>query len=209
MTWLRRHRTAAACAALAAAMASVLWFAPEDRTLGAHSKLVYFHGALIVASLLLYASSGVLALLFLARRDGRFFRAAGGSWLAAVATNAISLPAGLYAAKVIWGGILWSEPRVLANVGIFFTSLLVSGVALISANRRGVALLYAVAATLFGIIIRQAGRVMHPDNPIGRSDSWGIRLSFAALLLLVLALTAEALRPALSADGQSPPGDKS
>ncbi|MDI6871678.1 MAG: hypothetical protein QME79_10045 [Bacillota bacterium] len=81
-------------------------------------------------------------------------------------------------------------------------SLVVVGVALLSANRRGVALLYALAAGLFLAMIRQAGRIMHPVNPIGRSDSWAIKLSFLCLLLLVLALTAEALRSFLRADGR-------
>lgn len=174
--------------------AALLWLSPEDRTLGIRTKLVYLHGALIVASLLLYAAAAALALVFLWRRDDRLFRAATGTWLMAVATNGVSFPTGLYAAKVIWGGFFWSEPRIMANAGMLVISLLVAGVALISANRRGVAATYAVAATLFGLIIRQAGRVMHPVNPIGSSDSWAIKLSFLALLLLILALTLEAVR---------------
>lgn len=177
-----------------AAGGALLWLSPEDRTLGIRTKLVYLHGALIVASLVLYAAAAGLALIFLLRRNDRLFQAASGAWLMAVATNVVSFPIGLYAAKVIWGGFFWSEPRIMANAGMLVISLLVVGVAMISANRRGVAALYTVAAAFFGLIIRQAGRVMHPVNPIGRSDSWAIKLSFLALLLLVLALTTEAVR---------------
>lgn len=196
----RRLRTIAAVGILAAAAALVLWLSPEDRTLGVRTKLVFFHGALIIVSLLLYAAAGFAALVYLVRPRERTFRTATVAWLAAVAANAVSLPTGLYAAQVIWGGILWSEPRVLANAGILFSSLLVAGVGLISVNRRGIAFLHAAAAVLYAIIIRQAGRIMHPANPIGRSDSWTIKLSFVALLALVLALTVEALRPFLRAE---------
>jgi uncharacterized membrane protein len=172
--------------------------------LGVHTRLVFFHGALILASLTLYGLSALGGVAFLATKREGLFRAARGLWLAAVVTNAISLPTGLYAAKVIWGGFLWTEPRVLANAAMLLLSLVVVGVTLLSANRQGVSALFAVAAVAFGVMIGQAGRVMHPVNPIGRSDSWAIKLSFAALLLLVLGLTFEALRSLLRAGGLRP-----
>ncbi len=196
----RRHRVVVTVGALAAAITLLLWLSPEDRTLGVQTKLVYFHGALILASLLLYAAAAVAALVYLVGRENRAFGAATGAWLAAVAANAVSLPTGLHAAQVIWGGFLWNEPRVMANAVTLLLSLVVLGVSLVSTNRRGVALLYAVAAGVFLAMIRQAGRIMHPVNPIGRSDSWPIKLSFLALLVLVLALLAEAVRPFLRTD---------
>lgn len=120
----RRMHVALGVGILAAAVLLVLWLAPEDRTLGVHTKLVFFHGALILASLLLYGVAAVAALVY-----------------------------------------LWNEPRVMANAAMLLVSLVVVGVALLSANRRGVALLYAVAAGLFAIMISQAGRGHAPRQP--------------------------------------------
>jgi hypothetical protein len=200
-----RVRSGVVVGALLLSVALLLWLAPEDRTLGVHTKLVFFHAALILASLLLYGLAALAALAFLVGRREPLFRVARGLWLAAVVTNAISLPTGLYAAHVIWGGFLWNEPRVLANAAMLLLSLVVVGVTLLSTNRRGVSLLYAVAAVAFGGMIGEAGRVMHPVNPIGRSDSWAIKLSFVALLLLVLGLAFEALRQFLRAQDEQPP----
>lgn len=191
------YRVALAVGVAALGMALLLWLSPEDRTLGVRTRLVYLHGALIVASLLLYGTAAAAALVFLLGRNERAFRVATGTWVAATAVNAVSFPTGLYAARVIWGGLPWDEPRFLTNAAMLLVSLLVVGVVLLSANRRGVAILYASAAGLFAVMIRQTGRILHPVNPIGRSDSWAIKLSFLALLLLVLALTGEALRPYL------------
>ncbi|MGE5509438.1 MAG: hypothetical protein ACM3RP_13295 [Chitinophagales bacterium] len=180
---------------LLAGLIGLVSVAPEDRTLGANTRLVYLHGAFILASLLFYGVAGVLGLVHVVGRRERAFALATTAWTAAVAANLVSLPLGLYAAKVIWGALFWGEPRFVTNFTMLLVSLLVAGVALLSSNRRGVALLYPVAAGFFAIILRQTGRVMHPVNPIGRSDSWAIKLSFLALLLLVLALAWEALRP--------------
>lgn len=191
----RRNRGLLVIALLLAGLAALLMLAPEDRTLGANTRLVYLHGAFILASLLFYAAGGVLGLAYAITRREKTFTLASGAWTAGVVANAISLPLGLYAAKVIWGGLFWGEPRVITNATLLLLSLIVAGVALLSGNRRGVALLYPVAAVLFGVMLQQTGRVMHPVNPIGRSDSWAIKVSFLALLLLVLALAWEALRP--------------
>jgi hypothetical protein len=193
----QRYRAVVAWGLLAAGVAVTLLLSPEDRVLGPRTKLVFLHGALILASLLLYGAAGVAALVYLFSRNDRAYRAAAGIWTAAVAANAASLPTGLYAAKVIWGGFFWHEPRVLANAVMLLLSLAIAGVALLSANRRGMALLYAGAAGLFLALIRQAGRIMHPVNPIGSSDSWALKLSFLTLLLLVLGLAVEAVRPGL------------
>lgn len=200
----RRGRAILTTGLLLAALAVILLIAPEDRTLGSNTRLVYLHGAFIVASLFFYALGGILGLAYVLFQREKAFTAAGKAWIAAVAANAVSYPLGLYAAKVIWGGLFWGEPRFITNATMLLVSMLVTGVALLSSNRRGVALLYPVTAGFFGILLLQTGRVMHPVNPIGRSESWAIKLSFLALFLLVLALAWGALRPFVWRDKRPP-----
>lgn len=174
--------------------AVVLMLMPEEKTLGGSVRLVFLHGALIWVSLLLYFLSALFGATYWVRGQEKAFVAANSLWRWAVIANAISFPTGLYAAKVIWGAVLWSEPRVMANGLMLLSSLLVLGVSLISGNRRGISGLFAIASVAYGVMLLRTSRILHPVNPVGNSDSVSIKVSFGLVMLTALALAIEAVR---------------
>jgi len=147
-------------------------------------KLVYLHGALINAGLFLFSSSGLLSLISLFRNRSDF------SLLLAIEKTAIlfwvaATMTGIITSQLAWGGIFWSEPRLQATIII---SLISIGIYLISSASENPKMIYfpGIGLTLsVWILMIQAGRIMHPDNPFGVSES-SIKFFFFIITLVFL-----------------------
>ncbi len=166
--------------------------APAERTLGgSNARLVYFHGALVWASILtwfLAAAFGALALVL--RRDA-LHRASRSLGRVALLWWALYIPVSILAANATWANNSWNltfllEPRfqmafqaaavmLLAQAVTFFTDRLpVASAANIT--------VVAVLVFLMGI----TERILHPPAPIRDTESLRIQLAFAAMTGLLL-----------------------
>lgn len=161
---------------------------PEERTLGEAARVVYLHGAWVLAAevtLATAAFTGLLGILF--RREGLH------RWSAGLGRSGIffwvtSLPLALWAMQTTWNGLFLAEPRfrlavIFAVVGI----LLQIGLALIARPA-----FTSLGNVLFAVALRiglsQAEYLMHPPpSPIFDSASTAIQLYFIGLLFLLLA----------------------
>ena len=109
-----------------------------------------------------------------------------------------------------WGQIIaWNEPRVQATGLILLAALALYVVARLVANDEFTAIVSVLMGIVPWVVVRQAGVIRHPVDPIGGSESAAIQTYYGLILLTVvgLALTLIAwLWAGAELKAASPPG---
>jgi hypothetical protein len=170
------------------AIALLALFGPEEKSLGASVRIVYLHGAWVLAAELAFLAAGVAGLVALITRRDIFH-----NWSAALGRTGIIfwvtyLPLSLWAMQSNWNGLFLSEPRFrLAAIFAVTGVLLQAGLWLINTDW-----ITSLANLLFIIVLRlvfaTAENVMHPPpSPIFNSGNYAIIGFFLALIFLSLA----------------------
>jgi len=165
-----------------AVIAILASFGPEEQSLGDNVRIVYLHGAWVLAAEAAFAAAALTGLLGLALRRDRLH-----AWSAALGRAGILfwltyLPLSLWAMQANWNGLFLAEPRFrLALTFAVVGALLQIGLWLI-----GKGWLTSLANLAFFIVLRvvfsTASDVMHPPpSPIFASGLWNIILFFVAL----------------------------
>ena len=165
------------------------WLSPAEATLGQAVKLVYMHAALMWVAFGLLTLGAILGLLFLVLKRRSLSAWSYGSTATAMA---LLLTTGLLAsltAQITWGGMNWSEPRLLMLGEILLAGLavlVVAGLSSSAALQSATNILFAIVA--WGLLLRTE-LVMHPDSPIFKSESLAIKI-FPLLITASLAFAA-------------------
>jgi len=170
------------------AVALLALFGPEERSLGASVRIVYLHGAWVLAAELAFLAAGLAGLVALATRRNTFHK-----WSAALGRTGIIfwvtyLPLSLWAMQSNWNGLFLAEPRFrLAAIFAVTGVLLQVGLWLVN-----MVWITSLVNLLFIIVLRvvfsTADNVMHPPpSPIFNSGNYVIIGFFLALVLLTLA----------------------
>lgn len=189
---------------LLALIALVIWLSPEERTLGARIKIVYIHVAFTWAGLLGIFAAAVLSLgvwwPVSARRLERILPIV--SFTGALCFT-IGFGLSLLASQVNWGGIAWTEPRVIAASRILALILIVQVLTswLPDVRWRG-----ALYMGLWGFTVwvqAAANHAIHPINPIFSAESSIFAQTVLTLLGLVLLLAAWFMALRYGASSQS------
>ena len=162
-------------------------FGPEEKDLGANVRIVYLHGAWVLAAELAFIGAGIAGLLaFIARRD-TFHQ-----WSAALGRTGIVfwvtyLPLSLWAMQTNWNGLFLSEPRFRLALTFAVTGVLLQlGLWLINTNWI-TSLANLIFIAVLRIIFANADNVMHPPpSPIFNSGNYAIIGFFIALIVLAL-----------------------
>jgi len=176
--------------AVAAVSAVVVWFSPEERTLGQGIKVVYVHVALTWTGMLGFVISGVLGVYMAVTNSVR-----GAHWnkitsWVAFACFVVGFVLSLLAAKVNWGDIYWNEPRMISSLQFLAVAI---GILMLNhwlSSRRIKGLLSALLAFFMMFWILGSPLVLHPKSPIRESSAAGIQLTFLGLFLLAFSAAA-------------------
>lgn len=162
-------------------------FGPEERALGANVRIVYLHGAWVLAAELAFIAAGLAGLLGLITRRLNFH-----SWSAALGRTGIFfwvtyLPLSLWAMQSNWNGLFLAEPRFRLAVIFAVTGVLLQvGLWLINTDW-----ITSAANLIFIVVLRiifsTAENIMHPPpSPIFNSGNFVIISFFVALITLTL-----------------------
>src|SRR5215207_7362701 len=160
---------------------------PEEKSLGANVRIVYLHGAWVLAAELAFLLAGLAGLIALIARQDAFHK-----WSAALGrTGTIFwvtyLPLSLWAMHSNWNGLFLAEPR-FRLAAIFAVTGLLLQIGLWLVNTDWVT---SLANLLFIVVLRvafsTAENIMHPPpSPIFNSGNVAIIGFFVALILLTL-----------------------
>ncbi|MBK9923989.1 MAG: hypothetical protein IPP66_01740 [Anaerolineales bacterium] len=162
-------------------------FGPEEQSLGSNVRIVYLHGAWVLAAELAFLVAGLAGLLALISKKDVFH-----NWSAALGRTGIVfwvtyLPLSLWAMQANWNGLFLVEPRFrLALIFAVTGVLLQVGLWLISVDW-----VTSLANIIYIIVLRvvfaTADNVMHPPpSPIFNSGNYAIIGFFVAMILLSL-----------------------
>ena len=163
-------------------IAVISLFGPEEQSLGSNVKIVYLHGAWVLAAELAFAAAALTGLLALIlRRDALH------SWSAALGRSGIVfwvtyLPLSLWAMNANWNGLFLAEPRFRLALTFAIVGVLMQvGLWLININW-----VTSLANLVFFVVLRvifaTASYVMHPPpSPIFNSGHWNIIFFFVFL----------------------------
>jgi hypothetical protein len=162
-------------------------FGPEEQSLGSNVRIVYLHGAWVLAAELAFVAAGAAGLIALITKREAFHH-----WSAALGrTGAFFwvtyLPLSLWAMQTNWNGLFLSEPRFRLALIFAVTGILLQvGLWLINMNW-----ITSVANIVFIVVLRvifaTADNVMHPPpSPIFNSGNFAIIGFFVSLIALTL-----------------------
>ena len=161
---------------------------PEERSLGANVRIVYLHGAWVLAAELAFAAAALTGLIGLVSHSVNFH-----NWSAALGRTGIVfwvtyLPLSLWAMQSNWNGLFLAEPRFCLAISFAVTGVLLQiGLWLLNTDW-----LTSLANILFVVVLRfmfsTAENVMHPPpSPIINSGNYAMIGFFVALILFTVA----------------------
>ena len=158
---------------------------PEEQSLGSNVRIVYLHGAWVLAAELAFIVAGLAGLIALITKRDLFH-----NWSAAFGRTGIVfwvtyLPLSLWAMQTNWNGLFLVEPRFrLALIFAVTGVLLQVGLWLISIDWV-TSLANLVYIVILRVIFATADNVMHPPpSPIFNSGNYAIIGFFVAMILL-------------------------
>lgn len=157
-------------------------FGPEEQSLGSNVKIVYLHGAWVMAAELAMAAAGLVGLLALVLRRMQLHQ-----WSAALGRTGIIfwityLPLSLWAMNANWNRLFLAEPRF----GLALTFAIVGTLMQIGLWLMSMDWVTSLANLVFFVALRvafsSASNVMHPPpSPIFGSGLWNIIIFFVLL----------------------------
>lgn len=167
------------------AIALLTFLGPEEKSLGANVRIVYLHGAWVLAAQVAFIAAAVAGLLGLVLRRELFH-----AWSAALGRTGIIfwvtyLPLSMFAMQSNWNGLFLAEPRFrLAMIFAVTGILLQVGLWLF-----GIPWLTSLANIAYIITLRvifaSAQNIMHPPpSPIFSSGLWNVIAFFVGLNIL-------------------------
>jgi len=163
-------------------IAVISLFGPEELSLGSNVRIVYLHGAWVLAAELAFAAAALVGLLALILR-----REALHSWSAALGRSGAFfwvtyLPLSLWAMEANWNGLFLAEPRFRLALTFAIVGVLMQvGLWLVN-----ISWVTSLANLVFFVTLRvvfaTASNIMHPPpSPIFNSGLWNIILFFVFL----------------------------
>jgi len=160
-------------------------FGPEEKSLGSNVRIVYLHGAWVMAAEVAFIAAALAGLLGLVLRREIFH-----AWSAALGRTGILfwltyLPLSMFAMQTNWNGLFLAEPRFRLAIIFAVTGVLLQlGLWLfnISWLTSFANILYIIALR---VVFATAQNVMHPPpSPIFNSGNYVIIGFFVGLNLL-------------------------
>lgn len=190
-------------AGVALAVAAVL-LTPPDQKLGGMVRFVMYHGASTWVNMLTFTLAGALGLATLAGRErarayGEAFR-----WVA-LPHWVVNTILGLISMRLIWGGILWNEPRLMMTFGILAGSLLVLAAQFLLDSPKVPAALDAVLAAALWFLVLVLPNLFHPDSPVFNSEN---RVYIATFFGMVASVALIVVPIALAVARRNPAGEQ-
>jgi hypothetical protein len=163
-------------------IAVLAFIGPEEQSLGSNVRIVYLHGAWVLAAELAFAAAALTGLLALVLRREGLHRWSAASGRTGIVFWLTYLPLSLWAMQANWNGLFLAEPRFrLALTFAIVGALVQIGLWLVNVDW-----ITSLANLVFFVVLRvvfsTAANVMHPPpSPIFSSGLWNIILFFVLL----------------------------
>jgi hypothetical protein len=181
--------------ALAVVIVVLISLVPPEKTLGPIIRPVFLHGALVQVGLLAFAAAGILGLVYFLQKSPTILRWCQVTEETAVGVWVVYALSSMVTTRLAWGEwIAWDEPRVRASIHVLWFSVACLVLVKWMNHPTFTAFANIVIAGAVWFLIKGAGLLRHPFDPIGGSNSFYYQLLYILLVVAVLAFTAVAAR---------------
>jgi hypothetical protein len=180
-------------AAVGLFLALLVWIvlAPAEARIGHLIKLVYVHGALVWVGLLTFSLAGALGLVALVLRRPVWYRGTRAAGLAALIVWIAYAISAMGVTALAWGQVVaWNEPRVRASGLLLVAAVVLAIMVRLVRHPDFTALVNLLMGVVSWLVVRQAGVIRHPVDPIGGSGSAAIQVFYVLIVLTVAGLAA-------------------
>jgi len=167
------------------AIALLTFLGPEEKSLGSNVRIVYLHGAWVLAAEVAFFAAALAGLLGLVLRRELLHAWSGALGRTGIVFWVTYLPLAMFAMQSNWNGLFLTEPRFrLAMIFAVTGILLQAGLWLF-----GISWLTSLANIVYIVALRvvfsTAQNVMHPPpSPIFSSGLWNVIGFFVGLNIL-------------------------
>jgi hypothetical protein len=167
------------------AIALLTFLGPEDKSLGANVRIVYLHGAWVMAAEVAFIAAALAGLLGLVLRRDLFH-----AWSAALGRTGILfwvtyLPLSMFAMQSNWNGLFLAEPRFRLAITFAVTGILLQAGLWLFSTSWLTSLANIIYIIALRVVFATAQNVMHPPpSPIFSSGLWNVIIFFVVLNIL-------------------------
>jgi len=178
---------------------------PAEKSLGETARIIYLHGALVWVAIMAFGAAALLGLLALVGLLGvpvlqdwphRWCLAAG---RVALIFWTSYLPLSMWAAQSAWGRVALDDPSFLKAFRVLAAALIVQVMIWLWVRPAWLQSLLNIAPfILVTLQLSRPERIMHPESPIGNSESLLIQVYFYTLSALCALLAVMVGRVMLS-----------
>lgn len=177
----------AAIPVLAAVCAVFVFRIPPDAKLGAMVRFVMFHGASTWVNMGTFTLAGIAGIAYALGfaplgRWGEAFR-----WIS-LPLWIVNTVLGILSMKLLWGGILWSEPRLKMTFGLLAGAMIILAVQFLFDHPKVPALLDALLAVSLWVLVLVLPNLFHPDSPVFSSGDPSYIIGFLGMVVSLAAI---------------------
>lgn len=167
---------------------AILYFSPEENTIGIGIKPVYLHVSLTWTGMVLLLLNGLagLATLVSGRREIAGWQRS--FLLSALWFYGFGFLISMYASWLNWGGVPFREPRIQGAINVLVATLAVWVLREMFNSPRIQGVLAWIPVAFMMVGGRSSRMVLHPDNPIVTSPL-SIKATFLSMFGLAILLS--------------------
>lgn len=173
---------------------------PPDARLGTMVRFVMFHGASTWVNMGTFTLAGIFGIAYVLGVGGALRWAEALRWFS-LPLWAVNTVLGIVSMQLLWGGILWNEPRLLMTFGILAAAIVILALQLVFDQPRVPAALDALLAGALWYLVLVLPNLFHPDSPVFSSGDpayivgfFGMVGSIAVAALAVVIMVARRVR---------------
>lgn len=182
-------------AGLAGLAAVLVLLVPPEQTLGHIIKAIFVHAALVQTELLTFAAAGLLGLVYLGTRRDTVLHWCEAAQKTGVLVWTVYIASSVIVTYLAWGiPVAWNEPRVRISAIIWGTCLAFLLLQWLAQHRIFTAIINVLMAVAAWLLVKSAGILRHPFDPIGSSDLPLFKIIYAALGIVMLLLAIQIMR---------------
>ena len=192
---LNHHSTAVSILGLVAIVILLLLIVPPEHTLGHIIKAVFLHGVLVQTGLLTFAATGIIGIVYLLMQREALYHWCIAMQKTGVIVWSVYILSSVVVTYLAWGvPVAWNEPRVRISATIWATCLAFLLLGRLAQQRVFAAILNIALAIAAWGLVKSAGILRHPFDPIGTSDSPIFKIVYAALGIVMLLIAIQMTR---------------
>jgi hypothetical protein len=184
---LRRVHPLIAFGLLVVAAVLLAALGPREKSLGAHVRLVYLHGAWVWTALVGFGAAAFVGWVGLLVRRTAWQRTSMALGQAAALFWITYLPMSLLVMQANWNGLFLEEPRFRIGMNFAIVAVLLQAGLLIVRRPDWGSALNVLFLVGLGFSLSSSREVMHPSSPIAQSGRWLLQAYFLVLTLTCLA----------------------